>query len=1022
MKPFISLCMIVKNEEKVLARCLDSVKDVVDEIVVVDTGSTDRTKEIILNYLPQFYEFKWTDSFAEARNFAQSKATGEWILVMDADEYVYSENLKEVINELKVHEKSIEALEVKVFNFAGVYGERIMQNSSIRIFKNCTDISYSRGIHEQVTKNNGNLNSIASDLIIYHSGYLSKTIIEKNKSERNGNLIEKEISQNGYTAFDYFNLGNEYGVLGKTEKALNAYISAYQKKPDFRYSWVSFCIIQIINCLITLKKYNDALNVIQDAELIYENSPDFKCLKSNIYLLQNRNYDALEPLLEILDNNEEYSHCITSIDFKEYYPHQMLGSIYKQLRNHDKSVYHYVKALNVNQYCTKSLFNLFGILSEECTIEEIDLFIHENGFIKSDKDIFKFVILFIYLSKNDLASKYIKLIQNDSLMKKGLKIKLDFAFSDGMLLSKFLNEATLEELNNMIGNNYFDINDIFLFTVINKDESLALLLSNLIKEEKQKDLLNLLFSDVSPTSLIKDDFLLLIERTLQYKNLELFNNVVAKAFLFDDIYLSIGHLLYQYNYKREALNYYGKVEINCYDDQTFVNYVRYYIEEQRDYKIALKWINDAFINGKRDYRLFEYAIELQIEGKENHLWNIDTIVNMAFQEYPRSENLTYLKSEIQNHYLNLEGQSKPLYTVGFFLETTFHYFVYESIIDELVKKGINCHLVINDHYQNNSEMSYMYDDLLKYIENLDRNDIEAYTISTIRENQFVYDCMISCYYTEWLQDITRKQVRVMYSLAKDYWTYSWWNVFYDKILCYGEYDFKKLNINNNCSIVGIPKFDKWYRKEINNIEQVKEKFILDNNKQTILYAPTYGHLSSIDEWIDEINNLQEDFNVIVKLHNGTAYRESEQYRRELLIQKFNNITSNPEDLFALFSLSEFVITDNSGMIFDAMLAEKNILLLNSDFQPNVEKASTEQQIRKNLINIDRGMDIKGHLSNKELLENQKRIISTIVKRYYKLTGGNSGKLAAEEIYKILIDNENNENTLLASLRKRIFGN
>lgn len=88
----ISLCMIVKNEEKVLARCLDSIKDLMDEIIIVDTGSTDRTKEIARKYTDRIYDFEWIQDFSAARNFAFSLAKMEYIYSADADEVVDPEN------------------------------------------------------------------------------------------------------------------------------------------------------------------------------------------------------------------------------------------------------------------------------------------------------------------------------------------------------------------------------------------------------------------------------------------------------------------------------------------------------------------------------------------------------------------------------------------------------------------------------------------------------------------------------------------------------------------------------------------------------------------------------------------------------------------------------------------------------------------------------------------------------------------------------------------------------------------
>ena len=90
----ISLCMIVKNEEDVLKRCLTSVKSVVDEIIIVDTGSTDSTKKIAKEFTDKIYYFKWIDDFSKARNYAFSKATKEYILWLDADDVILPEDIE----------------------------------------------------------------------------------------------------------------------------------------------------------------------------------------------------------------------------------------------------------------------------------------------------------------------------------------------------------------------------------------------------------------------------------------------------------------------------------------------------------------------------------------------------------------------------------------------------------------------------------------------------------------------------------------------------------------------------------------------------------------------------------------------------------------------------------------------------------------------------------------------------------------------------------------------------------------
>lgn len=90
----ISLCMIVKNEENVLERCLRPLLPLMDEIIIVDTGSTDRTKEIALQFTNQVYDFEWTGNFSDARNFAFSKATKDYIYSADADEVIDATNVK----------------------------------------------------------------------------------------------------------------------------------------------------------------------------------------------------------------------------------------------------------------------------------------------------------------------------------------------------------------------------------------------------------------------------------------------------------------------------------------------------------------------------------------------------------------------------------------------------------------------------------------------------------------------------------------------------------------------------------------------------------------------------------------------------------------------------------------------------------------------------------------------------------------------------------------------------------------
>jgi len=93
----ISLCMIVRDEEDVIGRCLESIKDIVDEIIIVDTGSIDRTKEIVSKYTDKIFDFEWVDDFAKARNFSFSKATKDYIMWLDADDVIEVEDREKLM-------------------------------------------------------------------------------------------------------------------------------------------------------------------------------------------------------------------------------------------------------------------------------------------------------------------------------------------------------------------------------------------------------------------------------------------------------------------------------------------------------------------------------------------------------------------------------------------------------------------------------------------------------------------------------------------------------------------------------------------------------------------------------------------------------------------------------------------------------------------------------------------------------------------------------------------------------------
>jgi len=144
----ISLCLIVKNEEEVLGRCLESAKDFADEIIIVDTGSTDKTKEIAKQFTDKIYDFEWINDFSAARNFVFSKATLDYQMWLDADDVVPEKSVKE-INELKkTLSNHIEIVTMKYVLSFDQNNNPTFHSTRERLFKRSKNYQWIDPVHE----------------------------------------------------------------------------------------------------------------------------------------------------------------------------------------------------------------------------------------------------------------------------------------------------------------------------------------------------------------------------------------------------------------------------------------------------------------------------------------------------------------------------------------------------------------------------------------------------------------------------------------------------------------------------------------------------------------------------------------------------------------------------------------------------------------------------------------------------------------------------------------------------------
>lgn len=228
-KPTISLCMIVKNEEKNLNRCLGSVYELVDEIIVVDTGSKDATIRIAQEKGAKVHSFQWNDDFSQARNVSLSYATKDWILVMDADEELPKEQHSRVLRLIEKPQCKAYTLKIRSKIKKGI-DEYWVINTHTRFFRNHQGIKFSGRVHEDIRPSVEAIRATIGmgDAEIIHYGYTEELANQKEKAQRNIALLQQTIRENPDNALSYFYLGEAYSQSEDWRSAVESYRQSLQ--------------------------------------------------------------------------------------------------------------------------------------------------------------------------------------------------------------------------------------------------------------------------------------------------------------------------------------------------------------------------------------------------------------------------------------------------------------------------------------------------------------------------------------------------------------------------------------------------------------------------------------------------------------------------------------------------------------------------------------------------------------------------------------------------------------------------
>ncbi|MBE1447428.1 glycosyltransferase [Paenibacillus sp. OAS669] len=398
MRPTVSLCMIVKNEERYLRKCLDSVKGFVDEIIIVDTGSTDRTLEIANEFNAKVSAFEWIHDFSAARNFAIQQASCDYILQLDADEYLEDgATLQEDI----ASDKDYYSVTIKNHKSDG----GSFAHQAVRLFKNRAELHYIGKLHEHLNILDPSLTLSSGDAssLINHLGYLDDTVQEKNKVERNYEIMLKELEANP-SPYSLYNMGKVCMSQRKYEEALNYFKKSYELADNMSYVYYLFCYM--LNCLRFLHRYEEGISL---AKVLIDRQPlylDFHYELARLY----EEYGCLQDAEIVLQ------HCLSDQPWSEkkvanegangYLSFYRLACIYdKQGRSGEafEAVFEAIQSNPVYQPAIKLYLRL--MLKANISHEEVITHL-EKTYSSKDAKTIKMLLVAIYEARHPIMAHY----------------------------------------------------------------------------------------------------------------------------------------------------------------------------------------------------------------------------------------------------------------------------------------------------------------------------------------------------------------------------------------------------------------------------------------------------------------------------------------------------------------------------------------------------------------------------------------------------------------------------------------
>ncbi len=351
----ISLCMIVKNEESNLDRCLSSIAGFMDEIVIVDTGSTDSTKEIAWRYTHKVFDYTWNGDFAASRNYAISKSDNEFILVLDADEYVENIDINEIKRLIQLNPSGIGR--ILLTNEFTRNGNKYMSSERLSRLFSKVYYEYNGVIHEQITPIIEMERTIFNiPLKVNHLGYDGDIITRRKKSDRNILLLKKALSATPNDPYLLYQFGKSYYMAEEYTSASDYFGQALYFDLDIRLEYVQDMVEMYGYSLINSEQYEMAMQLL------------------NIYNEFSKSADFVFLIALILMNNEYFERAIIEFEkaatyntskmegVNSYLAFYNIGAIYECLGDSEKAVAYYRNCVDYEP----AIIRLEHILEQTC--------------------------------------------------------------------------------------------------------------------------------------------------------------------------------------------------------------------------------------------------------------------------------------------------------------------------------------------------------------------------------------------------------------------------------------------------------------------------------------------------------------------------------------------------------------------------------------------------------------------------------------------------------------------------------